>query len=262
MTRIGKITLFILIFSTLINIAFAQNSADTILIKKQKNTERINYKDYTFSYKKLIVPAIFISYGVASMEIKGLKQLNFSTRNEIIEDKPSRLNWDNYTQYAPALMVYGLNAAGIKGKHCFKDRTIIYATSQLISTTIVTTLKNLVKEERPDQTNNLSFPSGHTATAFSSAQFMFREYKDTNFGLSISGYSFALFTGIYRTINNKHWVGDVVAGAGFGILSTESAYWLYPGINRMLSGKRKNSTTIVMPFYQNKGIGIGLVSYF
>jgi membrane-associated phospholipid phosphatase len=39
------------------------------------------------------------------------------------------------------------------------------------------------KEERPDQSNNLSFPSGHTAIAFASAQFMFREYKDTNFWL-------------------------------------------------------------------------------
>jgi membrane-associated phospholipid phosphatase len=49
--------------------------------------------------------------------------------------------------------------------------------------------------------------------------------------LSISGYPIAIFTGVYRALNNKHWVGDVVAGAGFGILSTEIAYWLYPKIN-------------------------------
>src|SRR5690606_36506688 len=110
--------------------------------------------------------------------------------------------------------------------------------------------------------NNLSFPSGHTATAFSSAQFMFREYKDSHFWLSISGYSFAIFTGVYRTLNDKHWVNDVVAGAGFGILSTELAYWLYPKINGLLLGKEKNATTMIMPFYQNKSFGIGFVQKF
>lgn len=159
-------------------------------------------------------------------------------------------------------MVYGLNAAGIKGKHNFRDRTIIYATSQLISAAFVLPLKHIVKEERPDGSNTQSFPSGHTATAFSSAQFMFREYKDTNFWLSISGYSFAVFTGVYRTVNDKHWVNDVVAGAGFGILSTELAYWLYPKINGLLTGKEKKNITMVMPFYQNKSVGIGLVQNF
>jgi len=159
-------------------------------------------------------------------------------------------------------MVYGLNAVGIKGKHNFRDRTIIYATSQLISAAFVLPLKHIVKEERPDGSNKLSFPSGHTATAFSSAQFMFREYKDTNFWLSISGYSLAVFTGVYRTVNDKHWVSDVVAGAGFGILSTELAYWLFPKINGLLTGKEKKKATLVMPYYQNKGFGIGLVQNF
>ena len=190
-------------------------------------------------YKKLIIPVVFIGYGVASLKINALRQLNRSTRYEILEDKPDRLKLDNYTQYIPAALVYGLNTAGIKGKHNLRDRTIIYITSQLISTGFVLPLKYTAKEERPDGSNNLSFPSGHTATAFSSAQFMFREYKESNFWLSISGYSFAVFTGVYRTINNKHWVGDVVAGAGFGILSTELSYWLYPRINSIFAGSNK-----------------------
>ena len=74
-------------------------------------------------------------------------------------------------------MVYGLNAIGIKGKHNLRDRTIIYASSQLIAAAFTMPLKYLVKEERPDGSNTLSFPSGHAATAFSSAQFMFRNIK-------------------------------------------------------------------------------------
>lgn len=228
---------------------------DSIITKTNDNTYKLNYK-------QLVAPSLLIGYGIVSLESDGLKQLNFSTRDEINEHQPNHIRLDNYTQYAPALMVYGLNAAGIKGKHNFRDRTIIYATSQLIAAAFVVPLKHITKEERPDGSNNLSFPSGHTATAFSSAQFMFREYKDTNFWLSVSGYSVAVFTGVYRTLNDKHWVGDVVAGAGFGILSTELAYWLYPTINSMLIGKEKKSTTMIMPFYQNKNFGIALSQKF
>ncbi|MGJ1412751.1 phosphatase PAP2 family protein [Sphingobacterium thalpophilum] len=219
-------------------------------------------KTYKLNYRYLIAPTVFIGFGIVSLESDRLKQLNYSTKDEIDEHQPKHTSLDNYTQYAPTAIVYGLNAAGIKGKHNFRDRTIIYATSQLISSAFVLPLKHIVKEERPDGSNKLSFPSGHTATAFSSAQFMFREYKDTNFWLSISGYSFAVFTGAYRTINDKHWVSDVVAGAGFGILSTELAYWLYPKIDGLLTDKQRNTTTMITPFYQNKRFGIGLVQNF
>lgn len=235
---------------------------DSIQVQQTKMDSTANTEKNTLNYKKLIVPTALVGYGVASLSIKGLKQLNFSTRDEINEHKPDHIRLDNYSQFAPAALVYGLNAFGVEGKHNFRDRSIIYGTSMLITSAMVVPLKHIVKEERPDHSNNLSFPSGHTAIAFASAQFMFREYKDSNFLLSISGYSFAVFTGIYRMLNDKHWFGDVVGGAGFGILSTELAYWLYPKINNLLGGKNKNTATMVMPFYQNKAVGIGLVKNF
>jgi len=219
-------------------------------------------EDGRIPYKRLIVPAAFISYGVASLTIKDLKDLNESTRFEISEHRPDHIRLDNYTQFAPGVLVYGLNAIGIEGKHNLRDRSIIYGTSLLISSAITFPVKHMVKEERPDGSNRLSFPSGHTATAFASAQFMFREYKDTNFLLGISGYSLAVFTGIYRMLNNKHWLGDVATGAGVGILSTELSYWLYPRINTLLSGKNKNSQTMIMPYYQKGNAGIGFVKNF
>lgn len=240
----------------------AQNDSITVQKIEQDSTVSLHNQKISLNYKHLIIPVAFISYGVASLTIKDLKQLNFSTRDEINEHKPDHIRLDNYTQYAPVVLVYGLNAAGIKGEHNFRDRTIIYATSQIISAAFALPLKHIIKEERPDQSNNLSFPSGHTAAAFSSAQFMFREYKDANFWLSLSGYPIAVFTGVYRMLNDKHWVGDVVAGAGFGILSTELAYWLFPKINTLLKGKNKNTATIVMPFYQDKNLGIGIVKTF
>jgi len=236
---------------------FAQNDPDSVIASKREN--QVNIKR---NYKNLIVPAVFIGYGIAGLKIDALKDLNASTRDEILEDRPKRKNWDNYTQYIPVILVYGLDAAGIKTKHNFKDRTIIYATSQLISGAFVLPLKHIIKEERPDSSNNMSFPSGHTATAFSSAHFMFREYMDKNLWLSLSGYAFAIFTGVYRAINNKHFIGDIVAGAGFGILSTELSYRLYPKINSLFSRKREITSTMLMPVYQNKSFGIGVVKNF
>ncbi len=245
----------------------AQNNNDSIAV--QQPTDSITtaaIQKNTLNYKSLIIPAAFIGYGVAGLSVRSLKEINRDTKTEVDEHRPARTRFDDYTQFIPGLMVYGLNMASVKGKHNFRDRTIIYASSQLIVTAFTTPLKYMVKEERPDRSNRLSFPSGHAAIAFSNAQFMFREYKDTNFWLSLSGYPFAVFTGIYRIINDKHWVGDVVAGAGFGILSTELAYWLFPKIDSLLRGKNKTKTslssTMVMPFYQNNTVGIGLIKNF
>lgn len=229
---------------------------DTLQLKeKPVDTEASVYK---FKYTKLIVPSAMIGYGIASLTSDALKQLNHSTMYEINEHRPDHIRLDNYSQFAPAVIVYGLDAAGIKGRHNLKDRSIILGTSLLISSAILLPTKHLVKEERPDSSNNLSFPSGHTATAFATAQFMFREYQDENIWLSLAGYPFAIFTGVYRTLNNKHWVGDVVAGAGVGILSTETAYWLFPLINKFFLKHNSGNSALIYPFYQNKSIGLGM----
>lgn len=210
----------------------------------------------------LILPATAIVYGFVSLENDGLKKLNNNTKAEIVEDHSKPVTkLDNYLQYSPAVAVYALNALGIKGKNNFRDRTIIYGLSTLISTVIVTPLKSITKEQRPDGSDFKSFPSGHTATAFAAAEFMRQEYKDVSPWYGVLGYSAAAATGILRLYNNKHWVGDVVAGAGVGILSTRLAYWIYPAIKRKLF-KDKPMHAMVMPFYQNRGGGISMVYDF
>ena len=243
------------------NIYFGQVKSDSAELRKQ-DIEIYGDSVYKPSYKKFIIPTVFIGFGVVSLSSDALKNLNSSTKYEIGEHQPKHITLDNYTQYLPAAMVYGYNLAGIKGKHNLKERTIIYGTSQLISTAFVLPLKHLVKEERPDGTNHLSFPSGHTTTAFSSAHFLFREYEDENIWLAISGYPIAIFTGVYRTLNDKHWVGDVVAGAGFGILSTELAYWLFPMVNKLFNKKESKNITLIYPVLQPKNLGAGFVLNF
>ena len=86
-------------------------------------------------------------------------------------------------QYLPAAFVYGLNAMGIKGKHNFKDRTIILGTSYLLMSATVLSLKYTTKVERPDGTAN-AFPSGHTATALLVQSSFGRNTKMFQYGMA------------------------------------------------------------------------------
>jgi membrane-associated phospholipid phosphatase len=210
----------------------------------------------------LIIPATLITYGITSMENDGLKSINEGIREEIWDDRPHRqIHIDNYLQWAPAAAVYGLNALGIKGEHNFRDRTIIYGLSTAIMASTVYATKTWSKQWRPDESDRSSFPSGHTATAFAAAEFLRKEYWKVSPWYGIAGYAAAATTGYLRMYNNKHWLSDVVAGAGIGILSTDLAYYLYPTVKRIFV-KEKKTATVVAPFYQQGAIGLSMVRRF
>lgn len=217
---------------------------------------------HQFKFKKLIIPAVLIGYGVIGIESDGLKFINSGIKEEVNENIDKKITIDDFSQYVPAVSVYGLNALGIKGKHNLKDRTIILGTSYLIMSASVLSLKSITKIERPDGTAN-AFPSGHTATAFAGAEFLWQEYKDVSIWYGISGYLVATGTGAFRIYNNKHWLTDVVAGAGIGIISTKIAYWINPWIQeKIFKSKEKNAISVIAPFYNGKQLGVGFVRSF
>lgn len=77
-------------------------------------------------------------------------------------------------------------------------------------------LKLLVSEERPDHSDKNSFPSGHTASAFSGAAFIHKRYGIKR---AILPYLAAGFTGFSRVQAKKHHIHDVIAGAAIGELT-------------------------------------------
>ena len=220
-------------------------------------------KNLKFKYKQLIIPSVLIGYGVIGLESDGLIMVNSGIKEEVNENIDEKFTIDDFSQYVPAASVYGLNAFGVKGKHNFKDRTIILGTSYIIMSASVLSLKSIAKVERPDGSAFNSFPSGHTATAFAGAEFLWQEYKDVSIWYGISGYVIATGTGIFRMYNDRHWLTDVVAGAGIGILSTKIAYWLNPFIQKKIFNSREsNGTSIIAPFYNGKQFGVGFIKSF
>jgi membrane-associated phospholipid phosphatase len=231
----------------------------------QANAEHFSFitnKKKPFPVKSFVIPTLAVAYGFGTMKDHAAESMNGEVKEEVwLEKTHSKTTLDNYLQWSPAAMVYGLNLAGLHGKNNFRDRTMIYLMSQVFMNVTVTSLKHITHQQRPDGSDYYSFPSGHTANAFVGAEFMWQEYKGVSPWLAASGYLIAATTGYLRMYNNKHWLSDVVAGAGIGVASTKLAYWLYPKFQHKLF-KDKLPNTMIMPLYQNNSFGIGLVKLF
>ena len=76
-------------------------------------------------------------------------------------------------------------------------------------------LKTIINEERPDKSDQNSFPSAHTAAAFSGAFFIHKRY---GWKKALAPYALAGFTAFTRISEKKHYFHDCLAGAAIAAL--------------------------------------------
>ena len=134
---------------------------------------------------------------------------------------------DNYAQFFGPALTVGLKVGGYEGRSNWPRFIASAAMSYGIMAGLTESLKHTVREIRPDGSSADSWPSGHTANSFVGATILHKEYGQTRSPwFSVAGYGVATATGMLRVLNNRHWAGDVLAGAGIGIMSTEAAYAL------------------------------------
>ena len=189
-----------------------------------------------------IAPAVLIPLGLGlSPDYRDSHFDRFYIRGEIQDKIHFRTHADDYLQYGPAAAWIGLSLSGVKGRSKPFDRAAIGVLAYGISTLAVLGLKHTTHELRPDGSDYLSFPSGHTANAFTGAGLLNREFGDVSPWIPIGGYAMATSTGILRMTNDKHWISDVLIGAGLGLLSTEVAYHVYPWLKRTLKRHKQVS---------------------
>jgi membrane-associated phospholipid phosphatase len=205
---------------------------------------------------RFILPAALIACGTLSQAVPAFRQFDRYVNRTALH---GRIKVDDYVQYAPALAVYGLDFAGLKAKHSFRDRTFVMLSSHVFMALSVHASKWATQVERPDHSAQNSFPSGHTATAFTGAHILFREYGEASPLAGIAGYAVATATGLLRIVNEKHWLSDVVAGAGVGILSVEAGYLLLPLFRRMMDGEQD---VALVPLVGKEMYGIGFACRF
>lgn len=200
-----------------------------------------------FKPAQLIAPTVLISVGVIGLESDWLKYQSHEIRDELQENIDRRLTFDDYAQYAPIAAVYALDLFGVRGRHDALRQTVILGTAYALMGIAVNSLKAITKVARPDGSSTNSFPSGHTATAFMGAELLRREYWDVSPWIGISGYAVAAGIGFFRMYNNRHWLTDVLAGAGVGILSVQAAYWLYPLAEKAIFRSRHTKSVRLAP---------------
>lgn len=139
---------------------------------------------------------------------------------------------ETYIQYLPLAATLGLKAFGVESRSSWGRMAVSGAAGGAIMLAATQSMKHLISTGRPDNSDDHSFPSGHTATAFVTATILHREYGHLHPLVSIGGYATAAATGILRIRKNRHWASDVAAGAGIGILATELGYCITDALFR------------------------------
>lgn len=230
-----------------------------------KSVTNPNVKPYTFLQDQTWtgIP-IFLAGIIAKGEKEAFRQnyKNPNTRIRLIKYNFHN-EIDNYTQFLPLALTFGLKMGGYEGRSDWPRLLASSASSYAIMALLVNGIKYTASEMRPDGSTRNSWPSGHTATAFAAATILHKEYGLTRSPwFSVGGYAIATATGVMRVLNNRHWISDVLSGAGIGILSTELGY----GIMDLLFKKRgllRNDLEIypdmrANPSFFNISMGIGL----
>ncbi len=231
--------------------SFSNQYSDTSTVKSFGINKLQNQVVQPRWIKGAVVPAALIVAGTITLLPPSYCLLSkYTIHDKVLELLPGiNTPIDNYLQFAPMVAVFGLKAAGVKSRSNLINQMAIAAKAELLMLVITHGMKNLIPSDRP--LNGVhSMPSGHTAQAFVSATILDMEYRDTSPWISFGGYAVATTTAIGRMVNNKHWISDVLIGAGIGIFSAKAVYFTH----RYQWGKKNNM--VILPAIYKKGGGI------
>lgn len=148
------------------------------------------------------------------------------------------------TENAGTLLTLALPTVGLGAALVYEhDGEGAWQLGKSLGTTLVLTevLKQVVHKERPDKSDNKSFPSGHTSVAFSSAAFIQKRY---GWKWGVPAWVAASYVGYSRVQADKHFTSDVLAGAALGVASS---YYFTSAYDAGLS---------VQPYVNSEGGGV------
>lgn len=174
-----------------------------------------------------------VTLGLAGLIVQG--KISRHLQERVVSSYPHyHTRVDDYLAYAPGVVSLGLASAGVKGKHKLGDQVILALLTNVIAQGVTQSLKRVIRYPRPNGEDNLSFPSGHSTTAFANATILHEEYGDRSILYSIGGYGTATAVGTMRVLGNHHWLADVLMGAGIGIGATKAVYISYPWMQQQV----------------------------
>lgn len=163
---------------------------------------------------------------------------------------------DDVLQYTPMAASFLLKAAGVKCRSSWEQRLYKSGASFILCSGTTYLLKHSIHKMRPDGTDNRSFPSGHTAIAFSGATVLHKEFGKTSPWISVAGYAVATITAVDRVRRNRHHWEDVATGAAIGFLSAQASYWIVDKITAKCKKKKKDADGNTIEEEQKIQIGV------
>lgn len=237
-----KVIVFLLFMGSTLSHSDAQAQADTTALLPVAAQRSFRPAAY-------VVPLGFMTAGLLTQGA-----ISRQVQAEVVGRYPGfSSHVDDWGQFVPTVAVLGLGAAGVRGKHAFGDQVVLTVLSHGLAQAITQGLKYTVAYPRPDGMGHESFPSGHTAFAFTGAALLAHEYGGRSAYYSIGGYGMATAVGALRVLKNRHWLADVLFSAGVGLGSTELVYQLYPWLQRVVF-HRKNM--VLVPIYTGYSTGL------
>lgn len=171
--------------------------------------------------------SLLVATGATFTFVPEAKSVAVDLRKGVQSSVDKKMHIDDYVQYLPAVVPLSLSACGIKGRHSIRKMVLLEGGSYLLGSVILFSCKYGFGVQRPDNQVFNSFPSGHTFMAVTGAEVLRREYGEKYPWLAVAGYTVAVFVGFMRIYNDRHWLGDVLAGGGLGIFSVSTVYLLF-----------------------------------
>lgn len=232
-----------------------------------QNQDEMTMKENRKQATLLLIPAALITYGSLSHFVKPLQELNTDIRKGVQSINTGNTSIDDKVQYLPVAGFVALEVSRLEARGDRAERLIALLLAHGFMGTSVLCVKDNFRKLRPDLSAFNTFPSGHTATAFVAAELLRHYYWDSTPLCGIAAYAVAASVGFARIYNDRHWFGDVLAGAGVGILSARLAILFAPYLKQLLQKRlnlfRKPAVTgTISPFADGKSMGLTLHMQF
>lgn len=162
-------------------------------------------------------------------ELMGFVQDNKNEVTEVIA------HWGEKMGSMPSLLGAGGYVLGmVLDNGEIKNTSLMVLKTTVVSGLITRALKMSFSRKRPNagegayefsgfdtSNDNVSFPSGHTTTAFAFATVIAETYKDKSSLIPVLAYGAAALGGWSRMHDNAHWGSDVLIGALIGHLTAK-----------------------------------------
>ena len=211
----------------------SSGSAESALIVDSAHEAVHEQKNNYLKPKAIIIPAAFLIYGGLKPVVNAIPELDNKIMSNVRANHTNfRTHADDYLTWVPSAAVYTMDAFNIKTQHTFKQHLALDVGSVLITGGLGFGIRKITENIKAFQGVDTQFPSGHTANAFRGAEILHQELKYLHPVLSYSGYVVATGVGILRIYNKEHFLSEVIAGAGLGILSTKLTYWIFDKIKK------------------------------